>query len=163
MMGCCTACYKTEPSNLSSTVTRPDFGPTQVCPNKRNMSLLKALSRRKYAKSQATYRHGRQSTTPHALAIRSATTYFGRQAVSSISTTPDFSALRLESSDIASPAQQGSFCQSESYCSSPDPTFAMSLPPNVIRVKRKRVEEPPVTFLRTPLSRSATLARRVHG
>lgn len=25
----------------------------------------------------------------------------------------------------------------------------MSLPPNVIRVKRKRVEESPVTFLRT--------------
>lgn len=162
-MGCCTACYKTEPSNLLNTVTGLDFSPTHTRSNERNMSLLKALSRRKYAKPQATYRHGHQSTTPHALAIRSATTYFGRQAVSSISTTPDFCALRLESSDGATHAQQSSFWQPESYCSSPDTTFAMSLPPNVIRVKRKRVEESPVTFLRTPLSRSVTLARRVHG
>ncbi|OAQ96628.1 hypothetical protein LLEC1_06139 [Akanthomyces lecanii] len=112
------------------------------------MSLLKALSRRKNAESRPIYKRGHWSTTPHTLAIDSATTYFGqRETVSSTSTTGDFCALRLGSRHGATQAQQGSFWEPASCYSSPDTYFAMSLPPNVIRVKRKRVEESPVTFL----------------
>ena len=145
-------------------MTEPDFDPAQAFLIKRKMSLFKALSRRKYAESRATYKRGQRLTTPHALAIPSATTYFGqRQTVSSKSTTPDFCALRLGSSDGAPQAQQGSFWEHASYYSSPHTSLPMSLPPNVIRVKRKRVEESPVTFLRTPLSPCVTVVRRVYS
>ncbi|XWW97650.1 hypothetical protein V2A60_005635 [Cordyceps javanica] len=113
---------------------------------------MSRFQERRFTASRATYKRGQRSLTPHARSRSATNKYFGAQrprAIYRISTTTKPYAIHLCTRDGTPPARNASLCRTADSISSgfSERALAMSLPPNVIRVKRKRVEESPVTFL----------------